>query len=126
MAVERIAKHTMYYTADKERLVAEDSPEAAFLFVRAGSPIPAAEAERLGYTAADEAQVYDARADHLAKHGGETQRQADAARERMFAGSEARGGEDPDGPTAAGERGEKAAAPQGSKAVERAPANKAK
>lgn len=121
---ERVAKTTKYYTADKARLVDEGDPEGVYLFVRAGSPIPTAEAERLNYTEADEVQAYNARADHALKHGGDTVAAADAKRARMFEGIP-----DPDGPPAEGERGdleEKAAdAARATKAVEKPPANKA-
>lgn len=65
----RIAKKTMYFTADRSRLVAEDDPEAAYLFVRAGSPIDdEAEAKRLGYKDTEDAPVYDAKAEHALAH----------------------------------------------------------
>jgi hypothetical protein len=79
MATQRVAKRTAFLNADKSKLVAEDSPDAAFLFVREGSAIrDNAEADRLGYTDFEDAALYDAGADHERKHGGETQQQADA------------------------------------------------
>lgn len=102
---QAIAAETLYYTADRSRLVPEDSPDAAFLFVRAGSPFDPAEAQRLGYTGQAEFSAdYDAKGDHAAKHGGETQAQATAARAALF-DTNARQGQDPDGPPAPGERG---------------------
>ena len=100
MATQRVAKRTAFYNADKSKLVAEDSPDAAFLFVREGSAIrDNAEADRLGYTDFEDAALYDAVADHERKHGGETQQQADANRAAMLAGEP-----DPDGAPVEGER----------------------
>lgn len=102
---QAIATETLYYTADRSRLVPEDSPDAAFLFARAGSPFDPAEAQRLGYSGPVEFSAdYDAKGDHAAKHGSETQQQATAARAALFA-PDARQGQDPDGPPAPGERG---------------------
>lgn len=122
MTTQRVAKRTAFYNADRSKLVAEDSPEASALFVREGTAVQdAAEAERLGYTDFEEAQVYDAAADHLVKHGHETAAEAERARQRMFAGQP-----DPDGPPVEGERDEKSLADaKGTKAVAKAPANKA-
>ena len=41
-------KHRLYFNAAKDRLVAEDSPESAFLFAAAGREIPAVQAQHLG------------------------------------------------------------------------------
>lgn len=38
----------LWYTADKERVVPEGDPEAAFLFCTPGKEVPLAEAQRLG------------------------------------------------------------------------------
>lgn len=43
-----VATERVFLTADKERVVAADDPEAAFLLANEGSEIPAAEVERLG------------------------------------------------------------------------------
>lgn len=107
-----VANKTVYLNAEGKP-VAEDSPDAATLLVRKGSAIDADRAKEYGVKG-DEEAVYDAKADHEAKHGGETQAQADAARQRMMDGQS-----DPDGEAAPGER-------SGVKAQRSAPANKAK
>jgi hypothetical protein len=43
-----IADRKLYLTRDKERIVEEGSPEAAYLFANSGTMIPDAEAARLG------------------------------------------------------------------------------
>lgn len=124
---QRVATETLFYNADKSKLVPEGDAAAAYLFVREGSPIDEAEALRLGYTGnLAEVAEYNARADHAAKHGGDTQAAADAKRAAMFAGVS-----DPDGPPVEGERsgdsleaGAKAARTRATKAVDQAPENK--
>lgn len=97
----------LYLTADDE--VVEDGDErAATLLVGAGGEVDDATAKRYGLKLKGAApEPYDAVADHEAKHGGETEAEADEARRRMLAG-------------------EKATAPTENKAVTKAPANKAK
>lgn len=126
MGDQRIATRTLYYNADKSALVEEGSPEAAFLFARAGSPVDPAEAARLKFAEHEARAAYDAQADHAAKHGGDTEAAAQGKRAKMFQGVP-----DPDGPPAEGERAgleddEKAASGAESKAVSKAPANKSK
>ena len=119
---QRIAKETLYMNADRSKLVKEGDPDAAFLFVRKGSAINDAEAERLGFKASgSDTEPYDAVADHDEKHGGETELQAVEARQRMLAGQP-----DPDGPAVEGERGDLKStdAPPQTKAVAKPPANK--
>lgn len=43
-----IADRKLYLTADRERVVEEGDPEAAFLFVTPGKEISAADAEKYG------------------------------------------------------------------------------
>src|SRR5215216_4592895 len=92
-----------YYTADRSRVVGEGDPDAAYLLVNAGSSLDGlSEADRKAYDnfaagKVDTVQEYDAVADHAAKHGSETQAEADAAQQRMLAGEP-----DPDGPAVPG------------------------
>jgi hypothetical protein len=46
-----IADRNLYLTADRERVVEEDDPAAAFMFYSKGKEIPDAEAERYGLDA---------------------------------------------------------------------------
>lgn len=132
---QRIASRTVYATSDGQ-LVDEGHADAAYLVAREGAAIDEAWAQRLGVDAAridgTDATAYDARADHAAKHGGDTQAAADGKRARMFEGVA-----DPDGAPAEGERADlgseapaneaKAAGePAATKAVSKAPENKAK
>lgn len=136
---QRVANQTLYFTADRKRLVKESDADAAFLFVREGAAIDedALRAyEQAGGTVpgnltGEEVQAYDAVADHARKHGGESDREAARNRERMLAGVEPNGGQDVDGPPAEGERGDPPVKAQEqdveqTKAVSRAPANKAR
>jgi hypothetical protein len=122
---ERIAKETLYYNADKTKLVKEGDAAAAFLFAREGTLIDESEAERIGYTGkTQDAKAYDAVADHTEKHAGETPEEAKAKRQRMLSKT---GGDD-DGPAVEGERDDvkaKSAAAPETKAVKAAPENKA-
>lgn len=126
-----VATKTVFLNADGEP-VAEDDAGAATLLVREGTYISEGDAKR--YNVATEPEsLYDAVADHEAKHGGETEAQARAARTRMLEGQP-----DPDGPAVEGERGDVTAAtsdepatdekatdaPPDTKAVTKAPANK--
>lgn len=72
---QRIAKNTIYLNADKTKAVNEDSPDAAFLFVREGSAVNESEAKRLeglgvklGLKTEDHPD-FDARAAHEAEFG---------------------------------------------------------
>lgn len=113
-----VAKKTIYLNPDGKP-VAEDADDAATLLVREGTYISEADAKQYRVST-DEAPVYDAVADHAARHGGETDAQARAARERMLEGQP-----DPDGPAVEGERGDvKATTPTATKAVTKAPENK--
>lgn len=120
---QRKATETLYMNADKTKLVKEGDPDAAFLFVRKGSAINDAESQRYGFkVSGSDVTVYDAIGDHEDKHGGETEAEAKQKRTAMLEGVP-----DPDGPAVEGERGEKAtAAAPNTKAVAKAPANKAK
>lgn len=72
---QRISKTTVFLNADKTKAVSEDSPDAAFLFVRAGSAVNESEAARLeknGVTLnlkTEDTVDFDARAAHEAEHG---------------------------------------------------------
>lgn len=115
-----ISSKTLYLNADRSKVVDEGSPDAAFLLVREGAYLEKTEAERYGVSG-EEPQAYDAIADHEAKHGGETQVEADQKRAAMLEGQP-----DPDGEPVDGERADvKAtdAAPQ-TKARTKAPENK--
>lgn len=114
-----IADTTLYLNADRSAVVEEGSPDAAFLLVRAGAAVDDATAAQYKLTL-QPAPVYDAQADHAAKHGGDTEAAARARRQRMLEGVQ-----DPDGPPVEGERGNLEAAPDEPKAVSKAPANKA-
>jgi hypothetical protein len=123
---QRVSKKTLYLTSDRSKVVDEGDEDAAFLLVREGSAVDEAELARLEglglkvKLSTTDAKVYDARGDHEAKHGGETDDQARAARKRMLDGEP-----DPDGPAVEGERGDvKASAPKENKAVKNAPDNK--
>jgi hypothetical protein len=95
------SKHRLFLTADRSRVVRADDPEAAYLFVGAGGSVSDEDAQRYGLKdLGDAPQVYDAKADHAAKHGNETQVEADAKHQAMLAGLP-----DPDGPAVEGERG---------------------
>lgn len=113
-----VSDKTYFLNADKSKVVAEDDPDASFLLVREGAAIDQAEADRYGLKL-QAVEVYDAVADHAAKHGGETAADANARRTAMLAGEP-----DPDGSAVEGERGEKARAATENKAVAKAPANK--
>jgi hypothetical protein len=113
----RTSTHRLFLTADRTRAVREGDPEAAYLLVNAGGQVSDADAERYGLADLNDAPAaYDAKADHEAKHGNETQAQADARHQAMLAGQP-----DPDGPAVDGERGDLADA----KAVKGARPNKA-
>lgn len=119
---DRIADKDYYANADG-KLVSE--ADAHIVVARKGTAISEDTAQRYGIKGGTEAPVYDAVADHEAKHGGETDADAEAKRARMFDPTKPG---DPDGPPVAGERGDldtKATdAPPDTKAVSRAPANK--
>jgi hypothetical protein len=113
-----VAKQTVYTNADRSELAEEGTP-GALLLAREGAFISEVDAKQFKVKT-DEDEVYDAVADHEAKHGGETEEQARAARQRMLEGQP-----DPDGPAVEGERsGVKASAPKENKAVKNAPDNK--
>lgn len=96
------SKHRLFLTADRERVVRAGDPEAAFLLVGAGGTVDDETVKRYGLADLDDAPAaYDAKADHEAKHGGETPAEAEAKRQAMLAGQS-----DPDGPAVAGERGD--------------------
>lgn len=137
---QRKATETLYMNADRTELVPEGHEDAAFLFVRKGSAINEAEAQRYGFDVQGvDAAEYDAVADHAAKHGGldpTTDLTEAERRQRMLSGVD-----DPDGPAAPGERGNLVLAdeegdgpaegdakatdgPADTKAVRRAPSNK--
>lgn len=108
-----IAKETVYLNQEQTETVDEGTEGAVFLLARAGTYVSEADAQRWGLEV-DPDPVYDAVADHEAKHGGETDGQAQAKRQAMLAGQE-----DPDGPPVEGERGEKrAAGPSENKAAQ--------
>lgn len=104
---QRISKKTLYLNADRSKVVAEDDPDAAFLFVRAGSAVNEHEAARLEKDgvklnlSTDDHEVPSARELHEAQYNPAT--------------------EEPKAPADA-----KAAEPKANKAVAKAPANKAK
>lgn len=125
---QRISKKTLYLNSDRSKVVDEGDVDAAFLLVREGSAVDEAEVARLEglgvkiKLSTTDAEVYDAAADHESKHGGETDEQARAARQRIFDPNRE---DDPDGPAVEGERSDvKADAPKDNKAVAKAPANK--
>lgn len=108
------------YFADENGKLTKAGDSARVLVARKGTAISEAAAAQYGLDKLSEADTYDAVADHEAKHGGETDAEANEKRAAMMAGQP-----DPDGPAVAGERGEKATdGPASTKAVSRAPANK--
>jgi hypothetical protein len=106
---QRVAKKTLYLNVDKTEVVSEDSPDAAFLLTQKGVVVDDAEVarlEKLGVKVnldSEDAEAYDAKADHVALHEGETDAEAKAKRAALFA---------------------KAAAPKTNKAVTTAPEDK--
>lgn len=116
-----IADRTLYLNADRSAVVEEGSPDAAFLLARAGASVDDATAAQYKLKL-QAAPVYDAAADHAAKHGGDTEAAARAKRQRVIEGVP-----DPDGPPVEGERaGLEEAKADEPKAVSKAPANKGK
>lgn len=52
-----IADRRLWLTADRDRVVEEGDPDAAFLFVTPGKTVPDAEAARLGLTKGSKASA---------------------------------------------------------------------
>ncbi len=103
------------YWADTDGKLVDEASDGATLVAREGTAISDAAATQYGLDKLQSEQVYDAVADHEAKHAGETDAQAREARQRMLS----RTGGDDDGPAVKGERSAPA-----TKAVTRAPENK--
>ncbi len=103
------------YWADADGKLVDEASDGATLVARKGTAISEASASQYGLDKLQEGVVYDAVADHEAKHAGETESEAREARQRMLS----RTGGDDDGPPAKGERSAPA-----TKAVTRAPENK--
>ncbi len=100
-----VSKERLYLDADGK--VVKDGDEGArTLLVGEGGELDDVTAKRHKLSGGDKAEAYDAVADHEARHAGETDAEADAARARMLAGKAA-------------------TAPPATKAVSRAPDNKA-
>lgn len=115
-----VATERLFLTAD-DRVVKEGDEAAVSLLVGEGGTLDDETAKKYKLKGGGDApEVYDAVADHEAKHGGETDAEAEAKRQRMLEGQE-----DPDGPPVEGERDEKAAKAKANKAVQNPPANKA-
>lgn len=73
---QRVSSKTLYLNADKSKFVDEDSPDAAFLFVRKGSAVNESEYKRLEGLGVNMKAVtaeahpnFDARAAHVAEFG---------------------------------------------------------
>lgn len=118
------ATRDLFLNADKTKVVEEDDPEAAYLLVNKGRTLQDKEYAGLDMPRSGSATTaYDAKADHEAKHRGETNAEAKRKRAAMF---DPNRDDDPDGPPAEGERsGVKAAKqPPETKAVTRAPSDK--
>ena len=121
-----VVNKTLYLNADQTKVVDEGSEDAVFLLARKGTYLDDALAQQHGISGT-EPEVYDAVADHEAKHGGESDLEAERARAATLEGED-----DPDGPAAPGERGKLAdpnadQAPQGDvKATDTAPQTKAR
>lgn len=87
---QRISKKTLYLNADRTKIVAEDSPDARFLLVRAGSAVNESEVARLEKAGVkvnlttEDAVPFDARSVHDAEHANETPAQAKAKQEAQF------------------------------------------
>jgi len=101
-----VSKERLYLDADG-KVVKEGDEKAATLLVAEGGELDDVTAKRYKLSGGEKAEAYDAVADHEARHAGETDAEAAAARDAMLTSEKA------------------AIAPPATKAVSRAPENKA-